>query len=196
LGNARAAEALRGTCRVSRAGSRTDHDGGSAVPVGCIVYRDIGCRLCTEAWPPEWVLSFDGRAGDDEGAREALLTLGNAYLAWRGAAPEESAGDTRYPGFRSPVPHQPRRRLQRLAVLADHGRHRLPRASICRTACIRPRGAVSALASAVTHPALGRHDGRVGCVCLMFTGVEDPVEPDRHVPEGRQHHAHRDVHYG
>jgi trehalose/maltose hydrolase-like predicted phosphorylase len=44
------------------------------------------------------VLSFDDPGSGDEGAREALLTLGNGYLACRGAAPEASADDTHYPG--------------------------------------------------------------------------------------------------
>ena len=35
-----------------------------------------------------WALSYEGFSPDEEGQREALCTLGNGYLATRGAAPE------------------------------------------------------------------------------------------------------------
>jgi alpha,alpha-trehalase len=45
-----------------------------------------------------WTLSYRAFAPDEEGLREALCTLGNGYLATRGAAPESRAGDIHYPG--------------------------------------------------------------------------------------------------
>jgi trehalose/maltose hydrolase-like predicted phosphorylase len=46
----------------------------------------------------EWSLTFHGFVPADEGRREALCTLGNGYLATRGAAPESSADGVHYPG--------------------------------------------------------------------------------------------------
>ncbi len=46
----------------------------------------------------EWVIAFDGWAPDRVGWQEALTTLGNGYLATRGAAPEASADGVHYPG--------------------------------------------------------------------------------------------------
>jgi hypothetical protein len=52
-----------------------------------------GCALC--ALPvSEWMLACTGVDPAAEGIREALLTLGNGYLATRGAVPE--ADGTRY----------------------------------------------------------------------------------------------------
>ncbi|MGP4056054.1 trehalose-phosphatase [Mycobacterium sp. 4D054] len=45
-----------------------------------------------------WMLTFGGYLPDDERLREALCTLGNGYLAARGAAPECGAGRSHYPG--------------------------------------------------------------------------------------------------
>ena len=45
-----------------------------------------------------WSLVYEGFSPAEEGLREALCTLGNGYLASRGAAPEMSAGDVHYPG--------------------------------------------------------------------------------------------------
>jgi trehalose/maltose hydrolase-like predicted phosphorylase len=45
-----------------------------------------------------WVLRYEGVDLPGEGLREALCTLGNGYLATRGAAPEASADGTHYPG--------------------------------------------------------------------------------------------------
>jgi alpha,alpha-trehalase len=45
-----------------------------------------------------WVLSYEGVDPAGEGLREALCTLGNGYLATRGAAPESSADGVHYPG--------------------------------------------------------------------------------------------------
>ena len=43
-------------------------------------------------------LSYEGFDPAAEGLREALCTLGNGYVATRGAAPESSADDVHYPG--------------------------------------------------------------------------------------------------
>ena len=45
-----------------------------------------------------WSLVYDRYEPEQEGLREALCTLGNGYLATRGAAPESSAGENHYPG--------------------------------------------------------------------------------------------------
>jgi trehalose 6-phosphate phosphatase len=44
----------------------------------------------------DWSIVFDG--GEPEGVRESLCTLGNGYLATRGATPEHRADGTHYPG--------------------------------------------------------------------------------------------------
>ena len=43
-------------------------------------------------------LTYDGYVPAEEPLREALCTLGNGYVATRGAAPESSAGGAHYPG--------------------------------------------------------------------------------------------------
>jgi trehalose/maltose hydrolase-like predicted phosphorylase len=54
------------------------------------------CSLC--ALPDsEWLLSYTGSERSGDGTREALLTLGNGYLASRGAAPEVTADGVHYP---------------------------------------------------------------------------------------------------
>ncbi|MCW4352939.1 glycoside hydrolase family 65 protein [Hoyosella sp. YIM 151337] len=45
-----------------------------------------------------WHLEFDGYDASAEKLREALCTVGNGYLATRGAAPEMPAGQSHYPG--------------------------------------------------------------------------------------------------
>lgn len=45
-----------------------------------------------------WLLVYEGFDPAHEGHREALTTLGNGYLATRGAAPEHRAGEVHYPG--------------------------------------------------------------------------------------------------
>ncbi len=45
-----------------------------------------------------WALTYQGYDPAEEGLREALCTLGNGYMASRGAAPESSADDVHYPG--------------------------------------------------------------------------------------------------
>ena len=46
----------------------------------------------------EAVVAYEQFKPDEEGQREALCTLGNGYIAARGAAPESRAGDVHYPG--------------------------------------------------------------------------------------------------
>lgn len=45
-----------------------------------------------------WLLAYEGFDPAHEGHREALTTLGNGYLATRGAAPEFAADGVHYPG--------------------------------------------------------------------------------------------------
>jgi len=45
-----------------------------------------------------WALLYDAYDPDNEGLQEALCTLGNGYLATRGAAAEAQADDIHYPG--------------------------------------------------------------------------------------------------
>ena len=52
--------------------------------------------LCTLP-DSEWLLSYTGSDHSGDGTREALLTLGNGYLASRGAAPEVTADGVHYP---------------------------------------------------------------------------------------------------
>jgi trehalose 6-phosphate phosphatase len=55
-----------------------------------------GCSLC--ALPDsEWLLTYIGVDPRGEGTRKALLTVGNGYLATRGASPESTADGTHYP---------------------------------------------------------------------------------------------------
>jgi trehalose/maltose hydrolase-like predicted phosphorylase len=46
----------------------------------------------------DWSFTFDGPDPEQEGVREALCTLGNGYVATRGAVPEHDAGGVYYPG--------------------------------------------------------------------------------------------------
>ena len=45
-----------------------------------------------------WLLVYEGFDPADQGRREALCTLGNGYVATRGAVPEATADDVHYPG--------------------------------------------------------------------------------------------------
>ncbi|HEX2028349.1 MAG TPA: glycosyl hydrolase family 65 protein [Nitriliruptorales bacterium] len=45
-----------------------------------------------------WTLRYEGFDPAQEGLREALCTLGNGYVATRGAAPEATADEVHYPG--------------------------------------------------------------------------------------------------
>lgn len=45
-----------------------------------------------------WVFRYDGYDPDQQSLREALCTVGNGYMATRGAAPESTADGIHYPG--------------------------------------------------------------------------------------------------
>ncbi|MEU8264369.1 glycosyl hydrolase family 65 protein [Micromonospora sp. NPDC048999] len=59
---------------------------------------DPECELCSRPPPAGWVLAYCGEAPGEEGTRETMLTLGNGYLASRGADPEAWADGVHYPG--------------------------------------------------------------------------------------------------
>lgn len=61
----------------------------------------LGERLRAERDEPvsaAWTLTYDGYDPGQERLREALCSVGNGYLASRGAAPESVAGQRHYPG--------------------------------------------------------------------------------------------------
>jgi beta-phosphoglucomutase-like phosphatase (HAD superfamily) len=66
---------------------------GADVVVEDVSQLDIGLVITHP-----WLLVYEGFDPAHEGHREALTTLGNGYLATRGAAPEHRAGAAHYPG--------------------------------------------------------------------------------------------------
>ena len=79
---------------LDRAGRRAALEAaGADVVVEDVSELDIGLVITHP-----WLLVYDGFDPAHEGHREALTTLGNGYLATRGAAPEHRAGDVHYPG--------------------------------------------------------------------------------------------------
>ena len=79
---------------VDRAGHRSDlFVGGAHVVVDDLGQLDVGVVLTDP-----WLLVYDGFDPAHEGHREALCTLGNGYLATRGAAPESRDDGVHYPG--------------------------------------------------------------------------------------------------
>ncbi len=79
---------------VDRAGHRADLlTAGADVVVDDLAELDLGAVLTDP-----WTLVYDGFDPDHEGHREALCTLGNGYLATRGAAPESTDDGVHYPG--------------------------------------------------------------------------------------------------
>ncbi len=66
---------------------------GADVVVEDLSQLDIGLVITHP-----WLLVYEGFDPAHERHREALTTLGNGYLATRGAAPEHRAGDVHYPG--------------------------------------------------------------------------------------------------
>ncbi|KWX56550.1 haloacid dehalogenase [Mycobacterium sp. NAZ190054] len=79
-----------------RSAARFVLDGPDAV---CGLLTRLSDQLAVEqdtAHDP-WTLTFGGYRAADERLREALCTLGNGYLAVRGAAPESRAGRFHYP---------------------------------------------------------------------------------------------------
>lgn len=66
---------------------------GADVVVEDVSELDIGLVITHP-----WMLVYEGFDPAHEGHREALTTLGNGYMATRGAAPEHRAGEVHYPG--------------------------------------------------------------------------------------------------
>lgn len=60
------------------------------------VSTEVVCSLCS-APDSEWHLAYVGAVDGEEGTREALMTLGNGYVATRGATPECTANGIHYP---------------------------------------------------------------------------------------------------
>ncbi|AQA05112.1 trehalose-phosphatase [Mycobacterium sp. MS1601] len=87
---------------------RHDEDGHRATAARYTVRDpDEVCRLLglLSTWLSQerettqaWTFTFDGYDPSAEKLREALCTVGNGYLATRGAAPECRAGERHYPG--------------------------------------------------------------------------------------------------
>ena len=63
-------------------------------------------QVAAEAWD----FTFEGYDPQSEKLRESLCTVGNGYLATRGAAPESRAGQVHYPGTYARGGLQPSRR--------------------------------------------------------------------------------------
>ncbi|RMI33559.1 trehalose-phosphatase [Nocardia stercoris] len=65
-------------------------------------FLELLSRLLSGALPgisaESWTFGYDGYDPPAERLREALCTVGNGYLATRGAAPESVAGPAHYPG--------------------------------------------------------------------------------------------------
>ena len=79
---------------VDRGGHRAD-----LVAAGAdIVVDDLGQLDLGAIRTDPWLLAYEGFDPVHEGHREALTTLGNGYLAGRGAAPESSDDGVHYPG--------------------------------------------------------------------------------------------------
>lgn len=79
---------------IDRAGRRDPLEAaGADVVVEDVSQLDIGLVITHP-----WLLVYEGFDPAHEGHREALTTLGNGYLATRGAAPEHRAGAVHYPG--------------------------------------------------------------------------------------------------
>jgi beta-phosphoglucomutase family hydrolase len=66
---------------------------GADVVLNDVSELDLG-RVLTDPWR----LVYEGYDPAHEGHREALTTLGNGYVAVRGAAPESRMSEVRYPG--------------------------------------------------------------------------------------------------
>ncbi|HCN21447.1 MAG TPA: family 65 glycosyl hydrolase, partial [Arthrobacter bacterium] len=63
-----------------------------------VVLTDVGQLDLGRVLTDPWRLIYEGYDPAHEGHREALTTLGNGYLAVRGAAPESRTSDVHYPG--------------------------------------------------------------------------------------------------
>lgn len=79
---------------IDRAQRRADLEAaGADVVLTDVSQLDLG-RVLTDPWR----LIYEGYDPAHEGHREALTTLGNGYVAVRGAAPESRISEVRYPG--------------------------------------------------------------------------------------------------
>ncbi len=79
---------------IDRAGVREQLEAaGADVVLADVALLDLGALRVGP-----WLLAYEGFDPAHEGHREALTTLGNGYLAIRGAAPERPADGVHYPG--------------------------------------------------------------------------------------------------
>lgn len=79
---------------IDRVGQRAElEDAGADVVLNDVSELDIGLILTHP-----WLLIYEGRDPAHEGHREALTTVGNGYMAVRGAAPESASDGIHYPG--------------------------------------------------------------------------------------------------
>jgi trehalose/maltose hydrolase-like predicted phosphorylase/beta-phosphoglucomutase-like phosphatase (HAD superfamily) len=79
---------------IDRTGRRAELEAaGADIVVEDVSELDIGLVITDP-----WLLVYEGFDPAHEGHREALTTLGNGYLATRGAAPEHRGGEIHYPG--------------------------------------------------------------------------------------------------
>ncbi len=65
---------------------------------GFLTRVDDQITAASSASHDPWTMTFGGYLPADEKLREALCTMGNGYMAVRGAAPECGAGEVHYPG--------------------------------------------------------------------------------------------------
>jgi beta-phosphoglucomutase family hydrolase len=79
---------------IDRAERRADLEAAGAD----VVLTDVGQLDLGRVLTDPWRLVYEGYDPAHEGHREALTTLGNGYLAVRGAAPECRMSDIHYPG--------------------------------------------------------------------------------------------------
>lgn len=79
---------------IDRADRRTELEAAGAD----VVLTDVGQLDLGRVLTDPWRLVYEGYDPAHEGHREALTTLGNGYMAVRGAAPESRMSDIHYPG--------------------------------------------------------------------------------------------------
>jgi beta-phosphoglucomutase family hydrolase len=79
---------------IDRADRRADLEAAGAD----VVLTDVGQLDLGRVLTDPWRLIYEGYDPAHEGHREALTTLGNGYLAVRGAAPESRMNEIHYPG--------------------------------------------------------------------------------------------------
>lgn len=79
---------------IDRAGQRAELEAaGADVVLDDVSQLDLGLVIADP-----WQLVYEGFDPAHEGHREALTTVGNGYMATRGAAPEHRKDDVHYPG--------------------------------------------------------------------------------------------------